>query len=289
MKRRSAVSRHVEEYLTNISEHRQRFWTAENLLLLPGFPNDENHSYKVPNAWYRGLSQNYPLIPKAYRESYRETDMILEVRRRAHLLTGMPAWEDHVSWYFILQHHGFPTRLIDWSENPLVALYFAVEKYDDYAKRRKANAFCPVVWLIHPNAFNWALRGASIIPGTGRDEAVSSHQNPSDRTYAIENIIAPWSRQHGPDRPLAITGGYVHFRMFYQKSKFTVHGSERKDLRVYFAETKLAELGFAKAFYIRKANARSILHELAELGISRSSLFPDLDGISTEMDEMYRT
>ena len=288
MKRRSNKSRSVDEYLTNISIHKEKHWTGENLLSLRGFPEDENHPYKVPNAWYRGISQDYDLIPKIYRGEYRETDMLLEVRRRAHLLERMPAWGDLVSWYFLLQHHGFPTRLLDWTENPLVALYFAVEKCDVYKTQGRYAKFTPVVWTVHPNALNWVLRGASIIPGTGPDEAVNSPENPMDRTFAVENILAPWRRTPGPERPLAVTGGYVHPRMLYQRSRFTVHGSEKEDMRNYFQATELSERGLARKFTINKSYAGNILRELSQLGISRSSLFPDLDGISVEMDQMFR-
>lgn len=61
-----------------------------------------------------------------------ERKLMNEFRRRAHhYLSDVPARHDLVEWLALMQHHGAPTRLLDWSYSLLVAAYFAIEKADE--------------------------------------------------------------------------------------------------------------------------------------------------------------
>src|SRR5688572_28375698 len=76
---------------------------------------------------------------------YAETRVLIEFQRRAHQyvsVADLPEEHDTIHWLALMQHHGAPTRLLDWTRSPFVALFFALEDATD------ENAECGV-WAIH--------------------------------------------------------------------------------------------------------------------------------------------
>jgi hypothetical protein len=63
------------------------------------------------------------------REKYEESLFDIFCREARSHLPLLPA--DEWEWLSIAQHHGLPTRLLEWSHNPLAALFFAVESRDE--------------------------------------------------------------------------------------------------------------------------------------------------------------
>jgi hypothetical protein len=104
--------------------------------------HDLIETYDAGTVIYRGVkSINLPLMPKVGRivpppsipstEANEKEILRLFKERALRFLDYIPTtdWD----WLALGQQHGLPTRLLDWTDNPLVACYFAVEEPHDEA------------------------------------------------------------------------------------------------------------------------------------------------------------
>ncbi len=283
------------EYLETIRQFSDEHFTIENFASLKYMsgdvmPQSAVELRKIQTKWFRGQASDWALIPKIYRPNClcNETDMMLECRRKAFILEKVPAWEDVGAWLFLMQHHGLPTRLLDWTESSAAALFFAIERWAEYEDPRIKSDFHPVVWVLNPNSLNWVGSGSTIIPGTGEDEAVTSHGE-IDKEFGTRSIKAAFSNDSiAHQNPLAIYNKNVHVRMQVQRSRFTVHGKDKRSINDIFAGTDLINNHLLHRININPTSADRIKNELREIGISRSTLFPDLEGVAQDLTNDFR-
>lgn len=273
-------------------ERIRKGWTPEALMSLNEFPKRDDYHVMAKIAWFRGHAQeSWALKPNLFRrDDYSkgaEIALNLKCRNMARRFVEAPQETDFSAWLGFMQHHGLPTRMLDWTESSLNGLYFAVEQWETYKKNwRRWPWFDPIVWIMNPHAFNWVSLKSSQVPRSSLTEQVGNSRDGYSPAYGCYNIFPAFGVHvdgYEEPGPMAIEPPYVHPRMQVQLSRFTVHVNHKESIQSQFANTEIATANFIVGIRINKAYAQQILRELRDMGISRSTLFPDIEGLTHDM------
>ncbi len=230
--------------------------------------------------WFRGEpTSDTPLLPRLYRRKYNgdyyENRLLQTFRMMAPSLGyhATPPRDHTDQWLFLAQHVGLPTRLLDWTEGSLIALYFSLQMEN------------PLVWMLNPLQLNWlsVTDKTSQSPFDAYSLTWFAGEMASSNLGNI-NIRGAWEHDGpGVDLPVAVHPTNIHPRMTVQRSCFTVHGKRKDSLSALVRDKDIL-----KCYSIDAGCAKTMLDDLRILGITRATLFPDLDGLAMDITRLFR-
>lgn len=265
--------------------------------------------------WFRGensINFKTPLIPNAFRSygellnikqkdafcpsSFAELEERLKVEFFRYALPHLNTLRiENTDWnrYYLMQHYNLNTRLLDWSESSLVALFFAITGNTNSDG---------VVWVIDPYKLNSASlnqtfnkqNNYNFIPSPIKTKKIGKLFNEEDKININQLTTRYLHMKFNTDGsevkeklhyyPISIFPCYLDERTRAQKTCFTIFGNRINGLNFI----SNADSGILNKIIIDKSAKHRILEQLRVIGFDQFSVFPDLDGIGSAIKSKYK-
>jgi hypothetical protein len=250
-----AMTKYIEKRLSSWSEYRDAV-TGEEFQSW-AFRGQSDASWPL----YSSLSR-YLLAHDVNQQAWSQQEQrILRIfRRKAHLLLSrLPSNDDSFEWLALMQHHGAPTRLLDFSWSPFVAAFFALEHASTDA----------AVWAVFPpglnNRPNRTLRPSQTVTGDDIGPWVKGayEENFVSNTFELAVIGEPQN---------------MNQRLLAQGGTFIMPGVLHKPVE------KLVPADCIFKFVLdTKKMRRDAMLDLYRMNINNATLFPGLDGLARSL------
>jgi len=206
---------------------------------------------------FRGQDSDWPLLP--YISRIAKSKMIPTLENRLHdafiheaqPYVGNPP-KNEWDWLALAQHHGLCTRLLDWTSDPFIALWFAVKSAPQKVQ------FSPEVWVFDSDSNN----------------LIDNKMQSSPFKVQSTRVFIP---QPFHPRVEIQKAAFVVFRYIPDYPKGFCELSKNKLLRRRLARVKFPHY-----------KARTIRTELNRRGYKKSNLFPDLDSTCKKIVDRIR-
>ena len=208
----------------------------------------------------RGQEQDWDLIPKIVRlnlkgELKNIENLILEEFERPSMPLSEYPPKDKWELLALAQHHGLPTRLLDWTYSAFVALWFAVNKTAPTVEKGKDYG---VVWLLKTQPKDFKSKNDS--PFSNNDTKIFR-----------PNVIS---------RRISAQSGVFTVHKYIDNNPTLEHDVVRFDAHRGFKD-RLIKIKIPHAYFPDLRNKLNIA------GINASTVFPDIDGLCKHLEWRY--
>lgn len=271
---------------------------------------EDDHALKGSRYkyYYRGhYKSTYKMCPSVFRDNYWQHEDYfyhrIMVERAEHFRNT-----SHLDKLVTMQHYSCPTRLLDITSNPLVALYFACKNYG-CDKCNQSDEGVVLVFPVLTRDISYADSDRALMlsclprfSSSDKDYLLQSanahlaikrfpqikggsryNEDVVERFYhEITTEIASFKREINPIdllQPLFIQPNKTNGRIIKQDGAFIINGLSKNRQE---AEQKLDALTYTR-IYVQ--NQPQVLKDLEILGIHEASLFPEVDKMAAYLKE----
>lgn len=239
--------------------------------------------------WFRGAGKsNYGLIPTLFRHAtITIPDKIIEVEIRvmdrfnqrsvpflSHAIDTKNEWEV----LFFMQHYGIPTRLLDWSENPFIALYFALTSAPySINNRKRVYDQDAAIWVLDPVAWN-----RESLKDFSYNHGILSVEDDLIGSYKPRTLYGNMR-----EKPVAIYGIHNSSRIVAQRGVFIVFGKSVTPMEETYIDHSFPQDCLTKLI-LPKNHISDLMNSLNAIGITDSVVYPDLEGLAKEIRRFFK-
>ena len=213
-----------------------------------GYRGHEDPSWKLESTLTRHLKKR-GVRPNHWHQQEYHIIWIFQ-RKASHFLESLPAVDDTMHWLAMMQHHGAPTRMLDFTWSPYVAAFFALEPSHSEA----------AVWAVN----TIALR-TYYFPRTSGQEERAPHPEDFLKRYRTKVVFG---------EPF-----FKNRRLIAQSGTFACP----LDITRPLDEVLNHRPDLLRKIVFTKAARKHALQELYSMNITYATLFPDLDGLSRSL------